>query len=366
MKRKILVGIPPKNHVILAMDEVKGLQEIGYTCQTIVYTRNNQSVSKFNKLLGVLSNAFAIVKRLRKFKPDILYLNSRFEPVGTTRDFITILIIKLMYWRNLRIAIKTHGSHLSIITNKSFFFDSIVIPYLTNKVALWFFLSNEELKLIKKHAPQFSTKTRLTANIIDPKRSIKSDEFLPSYGLSNEKFTFFFAGRMIAEKGIFSIIRSINKFKYKDQCLFIMAGNGEQFEELKTEIQELNLGKYVYLPGFVPEEECDHFFGNTNALIFPTYFDEGFPMALFKAVASGLPIITTKTRAAIDHLKEPENCLWVDGRSPESVAEALKTLYENTQMQQKMSTNNSELGRLFSRKQVALQMHKDFKALFTS
>ena len=156
---------------------------------------------------------------------------------------------------------------------------------------LWFFLSHEEKNKITKLAPKFAQKVYVTGNIIDPARSVKSNSFMEQQGLNDNRFKFFFAGRMIAEKGVFSIIRAIPNYKYKEQSVFILAGNGEEYDEVKKEIKELQIEKYVHLTGFVPEEECDHFFANTDALVFPTYFDEGFPMALFKSVGSGLPII---------------------------------------------------------------------------
>lgn len=359
MKRKILIGIPPKNHINLAMDEFHGLSELGYDCETITYSRNRPFANKINKLFGVLVNAFAIVKRLYRFKPDFLYLNSRFEPVATTRDYITVFLIRLLYWSKLDIAIKTHGSELSILTRQSYFFDALVIPYLTEQVSLWFFLSHEEKNTIANLSPKFAEKAYVTGNIIDPNRSLKSEQFLAENGLGDNRFKFFFAGRMIAEKGIFSIIRAIPDFKYKNDCVFVFAGDGEEYDEFKTEIKTLEIEKYVHLTGFLPEEECDHFYANTDALVFPTYFDEGFPMALFKSVACGLPIITTQTRAAIDHLKEPDNCLWVDGKNPKSVLKALTDLYENNDLRMRMENNNRSLGQNFTKRKITEQMHLD-------
>lgn len=360
MKTKILVGTPSATHINLAMDEVEGLTKIGYKCDTFVYTRNKPLEGKLNKLFGVLKNSFKLVKLLYEVKPDILYLNSRFEPVGTTRDFITTLLIRLFYWRKLNIAIKTHGSDLSFLSKKSFFLNSIVIPYLSKHVMLWFFLSHEEKNKIAELAPKFAQKAYVTGNIIDPARSIKSDSFMVEQGLDDNRFKFFFAGRMIAEKGIFSILRAIPDYKYKEESVFILAGNGEQYEEVKEEIKTLQIEKYVCLTGFVPEQECDHFFANVDALVFPTYFDEGFPMALFKAVGLGLPIITTKTRAAIDHLNQPDNCLWVDGKDPNTVANALNKIYEDEDLKNRMTENNLILGKKFTQEKITQQMHLDF------
>lgn len=360
MKTKILVGTPSATHINLAMDEVQGLTKIGYKCDTFIYTRNKPLESKLIKLIGVIKNSFKLIRLLYQLKPDILYLNSRFGLMGTTRDFITTVFIRLFYWNKLNIAIKTHGSDFSFLFKKSFFFNSIIIPYLSKHVMLWFFLSNEEKTKIAELAPEIAQKAYVTGNIIDPARSVKSDSFMAQQGLNDNRFKFFFAGRMIAEKGIFSIIRAIPNFKYKDESVFILAGNGEEYDEVKKEIKQLQIEKYVHLTGFVAEEECDHFFANTDVLVFPTYFDEGFPMALFKSVGAGLPIITTKTRAAIDHLNEPDNCLWVDGKDSNTVVKALNKIYEDEDLRKKMMKNNLILGEKFSQEKITQQMHSDF------
>ena len=363
MQHKILAGIPPKNHINLAMDEVQGLSDLGYSCETSTYSKNNPGLNKLSKLWGVLTNAFIIVRKLYAFRPDILYLNSRFGVAGCTRDFITVLIVRVAYPKKLAVSIKTHGSDLEILESNSFLLHRLVLNYLSEQVDAWFFLSQEEKQAIVKNVPELGKKIHVTNNIIDPRRSVESTDFKQKFGLDDGRFTFFFAGRMVRQKGIFSIVKAIPLFTHREDCLFVMTGDGEDYEELVATIDELNLRPYVKLTGFVPDELCDHFYANTDALVFPTYFNEGFPMALFKAVASGMPIITTRTRAAKDHLREPDNCLWVDGQSERSVAEALNTMYKDQNLQKAMKKNNILLGQNFTREAICKEMHEVFQSV---
>src|SRR5690606_34006274 len=126
---KVLVGLAPKNHVRLALDEVEGLTEIGYHCKTVTYGRNNQSVGNINKLIGVIVNAFKILPVLYRFSPDIIYLNSRFESVASTRDFISICIFKLLYWKKFKVVIKSHGSDLTLIHSNNLFNKKVILPF---------------------------------------------------------------------------------------------------------------------------------------------------------------------------------------------------------------------------------------------
>lgn len=360
MAQKILFGIPPKTHVTLAQDEIEGFEKIGYNCKSIIYGRNNQNISKINKLFGVVNNAFKIVFKLYSFKPHTLYLNSRFEPVACLRDFITIFIIRCFYIFKLQVIIKTHGSDLSVLDNSSFGFKKIVLPYLTNYVDKWLFLSKEEKTIIGNTKPELGKRIYVTCNIVEPSRSIKSATFKAKYNLPDDKFLFLFVGRIVDEKGVFSILRSIPNLSFRDECKFVFVGDGPDFLALKEEAKLLNIVNCVVFTGFIEDEECDHFYANVDALVFPTYFNEGFPMALFKSVAAGLPIITTPIRAAKDHLSEPENVLWVDGISVPSVTNAIMKLYGNTALRDVMHKNNKVLSEKFIREAVCRQMEEVF------
>ena len=358
MAQRILVGVPPKHHVLLSRDEIAGFTDLGYACKPVSYGRNDSSAGKLTKLWGVITKAFNIVKELYAFSPKILYLNSRFEPVGTTRDFITVLIIKLFYLRKVKIVIKTHGSDVSILQRPTFFYRKMMIPFLREHVDAWFFLSSEEKEMVRQYDEQLAGKIFITSNIVDPGRSVASLAFREKYALEEQKFKVLFVGRIVREKGVFSLLESIPLLTCKEDCLFVFVGDGPDLSTLKAQAEQSGVMKYVRFPGYIPDHECDHFYANADILAFPTFFNEGFPMALFKSVAAGLPVITTRIRAAKDHLSSPDNVLWVDGESPESVAKAINTLYDNHALRKTMSENNRQIAKKFSRGQVCAGMHE--------
>lgn len=357
---KVLVGLAPKNHVRLALDEIEGLTEIGYICETVNYGRNNQSVSYFNKLIGVIVNALKIVPVLYRFSPNIIYLNSRFESVASTRDFISICIFKAFYWKRVKVIIKSHGSDLTLILSKNLFNRKLVLPFLSSNVDKWLFLSKEERDDVKQYHPALAEKIEIVSNIIDPARSVSSLDFKKKHSLDNELFKFLFVGRMVNEKGVFTILKSIPLLDFKEKCLFLFVGDGPHLPALKELTSDLSLSEHVRFFGYIKDAECDHFYANADALVFPTFYTEGFPMVLFKSVAAGLPIITTQIRAAKDHLQSPENVLWVDGRSEESTAKAMNEIFKNFVLRENMSKNNRLLGKKFSRQEVCSEMDDIF------
>ena len=363
MKHKILFGIPPVSHVILGLDELSGLEELGYTCSQVPYSRGQWNISLLNRIYGVVRNVLKVLIQLYKQKPDILYLNSRLEVNGSLRDAFSIFFFRHLYFLPLKIVIKSHGSDFNVFQKKSFLLEKLVTPILTSKVDAWLFLSQDEVASFCMHKPELKGKAFVTYNIIDPKRSEHSESFQQKYNLPKDKFKFLFVGRMVYEKGVFAILDGITKFQKKEDCIFLMVGNGEKLESLKLKAEKLGISHNIRFTGFIKEEECDHFYANTDALVFPSH-DEGFAMTLFKAVANGLPIITTQIRAAKDQLVSPNNCLWVDGKSGDSVATALMEIYENEDLRYSMRTNNIILGQRFTKAKVCENIDSIFQKIY--
>jgi glycosyltransferase involved in cell wall biosynthesis len=125
---------------------------------------------------------------------------------------------------------------------------------------------------------------------------------------------------------------------------------------LKQLCERLKIANRVVFTGFIPEQDVVNYYANSDVLVFPTYFPEGFPMALFNSVAAGLGIITTSTRAAADYLSSPDNCLWAEGQNSESVYQALNALLNDEQLLQDMKQRNVEKGQEFSKAQVATEL----------
>ena len=149
----------------------------------------------------------------------------------------------------------------------------------------------------------------------------------------------------------------------RESCFFTFVGSGDDFDEAEKIARETGIMNSVQFTGYIQDEECDHFYANTDALVFPTYDTEGFPMALFKSVALGMPVITTKIRAAKDYLTEPDNVIWVKEQSAQAIAAAVDRLITDTELRKNMSKNNCELGKEFTAENVCKQMHDVFAIL---
>jgi len=348
--------MPTKHHVEIARDEMEGLQELGYECDYFSYAARDGYNSSAGRLWIILCNAFNLVKIAYRFKPDVIYFNSRVEVLAGMRDFLTILIVKTFYWNRVSFLLKSHGSDLSVFENKNVLLSRLVFPYLKKNISCWFFLSKEEINKILRNNYLPTGKIFITKNIVNTGSFQRDATFKSTLHVPEYHRILLFAGRIIKEKGIFEVVEAYSMIKDEYNATLIVVGDGGDYESLKQVITEKRLSDGVILTGFIPEREVVKYYANSDILVFPTYFPEGFPMALFNSVAAGMAVVTTPVRAAVDFLSSPENCLWVEPQNSNSVYNAIKKLLDDQQLMERMRENNVRIAAQFSKQQVAVEL----------
>jgi glycosyltransferase involved in cell wall biosynthesis len=111
--------------------------------------------------------------------------------------------------------------------------------------------------------------------------------------------------RIDIAKRIDNALRIFNKLlQYNSEIVLVVIGDGDKTEEIQLVITQFGLSGKVHLLGFVP-----------NARIYIKYFDiflltsdyEGFPIAIWEAMSSGVPIVSSDVGGIKDILEE-ENC----------------------------------------------------------
>jgi glycosyltransferase involved in cell wall biosynthesis len=355
---KILIGIPPKIHNEIALAEVIAFRKIGVDAETTDYGNSGEVKGLFKSIILVFRNAINLKKKSLKQKSEIIYLNTAFDNKTLVRDSITIFILRI-FNRKAKIVLKLHGSVESVVRTNNIF-----KKYLLNKISLLLVLSKEELSNFVK-AGTNPNKIRLTANAIDKSIYLPDDGFKKKFNINDEKIILLFVGRFIKEKGIIDLINACHLLKEKSfQFELFCLGDGPLFKEVKILIRKLKLKDNIKLLGHIPEEGTIPFYSNCDILVLPTFHDEGFPMAVFQAVASGMSIITTKIRASADYLEEYENCLWVKRNSPNDIYHKILILKNEKGLREKIGQNNRRLADKFSADNIIGELNKHFQELF--
>ncbi|EKN66449.1 glycosyltransferase, group 1 family protein [Neobacillus bataviensis LMG 21833] len=122
-----------------------------------------------------------------------------------------------------------------------------------------------------------------------------------------------------------------------DDFLLILVGDGPDLEMAKAYVQEKQLLEKVTFTG--KTSNVIDYYGISDALLFLSK-NEGLPLTILEAMASGLPIFTTNVGGIKEVVKNNENGFFLDRNNiPENVT-LIKNLFEKTSLLQKISRNN--------------------------
>lgn len=344
---KVLFGIHGTTHTEIAQSEINEFQNLGFQTAVCTYGNWGSANGLFKSFVLVIKNAIAIKKKAIEQESDIVYLNTGLDFKTLVRDAVTIFILR-GYSKSMKIVLKIHGAQNRYIFSKTNLFKK----YVFKKSSLLLVLSSEERKSFLSIGLD-PAKVQVTANVIDKNLYTADPEFKKQFKLNADITTLLFVGRFIHPKGILDLIEAckILKNNFANFKLFCL-GDGPLLEEVRALIKQYQLNENIHLTGHISENEARYYYANCDILILPTYHEEGFPMAVFQAVAAGKPVITTKIRAAADYLAANENCLWVEAKNVDQIAAKILTLIKDRPLQHKMGHNNLILSEKFSAKKI--------------
>lgn len=318
--------------------------------------------------IGWAARLMQILKTIRGMRAaqarrtfDIVQLNTSFDIKALTRD---LLVVSALRRQGQKIVLKFHGSEAGLIRTGNPVL-RLMIKALLSRVHAAGVLSQEERSNFVE-AGFDASKIVIVKNILDPSMYRPDPGFSQRSGLSPDIPVLLYAARFIPGKGVLDAVRACGVLAGRGvEVVLICAGDGPEKGAAEQEALHLGIGSRVRFPGFLPEEEMRELYANATLLVFPTFYDEGFPMVVFQSVAAGLPVITTRRRGAADYLREPDNCLWTEPHNPAMLADKVQELLGCPGLRASMSSANKTLARGFSAETVAGEFVALYRRLMT-
>ncbi|MBK8047794.1 MAG: glycosyltransferase family 4 protein [Anaerolineales bacterium] len=126
-----------------------------------------------------------------------------------------------------------------------------------------------------------------------------------------------FAGRFIALKGHKLLIEATAQALAAGAPIHLhLAGDGPLLEDVKSQVCQAGIGENVTIHGRIPRASMSAFYQNLDIYVSPSYF-EGLPVTFLEAMASGLPIISTRIDATQGVISAKTGILTEVGSAPE-------------------------------------------------
>jgi glycosyltransferase involved in cell wall biosynthesis len=349
---RILVGMPEKGSqggpAACEPPFIDELRRLGHEVEEEVYAYGGPKSGPMTRISRVRKTARRLRERLNLGNFDVVHLNTSFDTKALLRDGV---ITSCLPSAGPKIFLKFHGSDARLLKTSNPLLHSLG-RYLISRVDCIGVLSSEEREnFLNAGVPE--EKIFVVKNAVENQAPASDPDFRSKLTLPADVPLLLFIGRFIEAKGLTDVIHACKILRDQNREFFLLCvGDGPARENAETEVNRLGLGSCVRFFGYVTEEQAAGFYANSTMLVFPTHHYEGFPMVIFNAAASGLPIITTRIRAAADYLNEPDNCLWVEPKRPDLLAGKILRLLENEQLRLAMKANNKGLVDRFSAQRI--------------
>ena len=246
--------------------------------------------------------------------------------------------------------------------------DRFAFLYIFLKPIIWFIWKNADFVVANSQGlKELALKTNQKQDIKIIYNGVDIHDFTPSESKNSELFIITNgATRVTHRKGLDYLIRAVAKIvlKHNNVQLKIM-GDGNAKEDLEKLIKELHVEENVKLIGRVPREQTSPFYKEASVFVMSS-LNEGMSNAMLEALASGLPLISTKTGGADELITEGENGFFVRMKNSDDIAEKLQLLIDDHETQKKMGQMSRLRAEQMSWKVVANQYVELYKTIDNS
>ena len=293
-----------------------GITTVDANLQSKITELRHPNLSKLNYIFSLK----LLIKTISSFKPGILHAHyaSSYGVLGYLSKFSPFI---LSVW----------GSDIYDFPNKN----------IINK---WI------LKRVLKSADKICSTSKAMGNIISQEYGISKIEIIP-FGVDSD---IFIPAIKSVDNFIVGTIKSIEKhngiaclldavkiivddYKIKD-IHFLIVGDGTQLEEMKIKASELSLNKFVNFTGYISPESVIEYYQKMSIFI-AVSTRESFGVSILEAASCQIPAITSDVGGLPEVNKHNETGIVIPSESPEALAEAIKNLYNDTNLRIDMGKN---------------------------
>lgn len=187
------------------------------------------------------------------------------------------------------------------------------------------------------------------------KKEPTRQEIRNKLGIPERKIILMSVGELTKRKNHMAVIEALACLKEYD-ILYVVCGDGPMKARLRARAEELGVRERVKLLGF--RKDIAELHKMADIFVFPS-LQEGLPVALMEAMASGLPIVASRIRGNEDLIQNNRGGYLVKAQDSKQLAEAISKMIKNPEQRDKMEKRNLEIIKHYGQNAV-LQKMKEF------
>lgn len=159
----------------------------------------------------------------------------------------------------------------------------------------------------------------------------KPENLMEKYALK-DRFVVMTLGRLSSKeryKGIDELIELAPKLSLKIPNLtYLIVGNGDDLDRLKTKAVSLKIKDKVIFTGFIEESEKSDYYRLADVFAMPGY-GEGFGIVYLEAMACGIPVIASTKDGSREAVLHGELGAVVNPSNSDEIENAILKIYKN-------------------------------------
>lgn len=282
-----------------------------------------------------IKSAKILLHKKKLLKKEIL--NDRSSVLISTRMEFSILLSKYGSDKQLKI-VQEHQHH----NNNEKYINTIKYKYsnIDYLFALTKCLQDDYKTFLKdnnNHTKVVLVPNMLT-NITDKRSSLKSNNIIS-------------VGRLHEGKRVNELIDIFSKIENKKSKFYII-GDGDEYNNLKNQINDLKLKDRVFLLGYKNQSEIEKYLIDSNIFVMAS-ITEGLPMVLLEAMNSGVPCIAYETESGVnDIITNNKDGYIIKNRSEKNFVEKLNLLLSDSKKLAELSKNAIEKSNKFKEPEI--------------
>jgi glycosyltransferase involved in cell wall biosynthesis len=165
---------------------------------------------------------------------------------------------------------------------------------------------------------------------------VNLDVFKPN-PTTEKRWDIAFLGRLEPMKAVDLLPEMMSLLAAKSQGLrLLITGDGSLREQILEEFQQRSIASVVDYQGVVPTERIIDLMRASRIILYPSR-EEPFGLSIVEGMACGVPVISTNRYGPSEIITHLEDGYLVEDLTADNLAEAVITLLENQQIQERMA-----------------------------
>lgn len=385
MKIMYIVSVFPGTSTTFILNEMIKLRESGYELEVISLRKPKKEISqngseifkniyyvphiknKKSELLGLIrGNINCFIKHPLKYlkesfkvafemKMALYYDFARAACIVSSSDFNKISHIHAQFAHSPT----TVAYYVNKLTNMKYSFTSHAVDIFTKEsFLLERKLLNSDFSVTisefnRNYINNMLNNKRLASKLYVIRCGIDISKFKRTVSENerrkDRKIKIMSVGRFVEKKGFTYLISAIKELvdrKLEVTCTII--GGGPLYNEIKDQVNILNLSDYINMPGAQSSEEVRMQLEDSDIFVLPCVTAnngdmDGIPVSLMEAMALEIPVISTKVSGIPELIIDEENGLLVAEKSASELANAIYKMVMDEKLRKDYGTKGRQI-----------------------